>query len=583
MVSILSAVRDLDRLRKIYVVLVRHGFGELAQRLGFGKKVRALPEASPVTAGATAGEVAGLAAVAGLDEAPASEAARGEEERQKVSLPERVRLVAMDLGPSFVKLGQIASTRPDVIPAAWIVELKKLQDEVNPLPFADIKGAVEESLGRGLDEVYESFDERPLAAASIGQVHRAVLRSAEGPRSVVVKVQRPGVRSTVARDVEILHALAALVERTIPESRLYSPIGLVDQFDRAITSELDFQQEAEHAIRFARNFEDNPHVRFPKVYKEASSKQVLTLEFLPGTKVYEAIEDHGHDGPTIARTSVGLIIKMIFEDGFFHADPHPGNILISGTPEAPVFGLVDLGMVGRLSPEMRDRTVDLMVAAVRQDYVAVADALYAIGTPTKKVDMRAYRAEVGLLAEKYLGRPLKEVDLAAMLQDIVHGAGKYGLEVPPDFLMVGKALMTMEGVGKEIDPDLDVFGEIRPYVLDILRRRYSPERIGNELWRGMERLSGAAYDMPQQMREILDDLRLGRLTLQTKDPALPLALDRLGRSLFGGAVVAAFVLSGAWLLATERHETAGVALIVFGVLAMLGHGAFDLLGRLRRR
>jgi ubiquinone biosynthesis protein len=295
------------------------------------------------------------------------------------------------------------------------------------------------------------------------------------------------------------------------------------------------------------------------------------------------MRDHGHEGPRIARASVGVIIKMIFEDGFFHADPHPGNILISGTPEAPVFGLVDLGMVGRLSPEMRDRTVDLMIAALRKDVVAVADALYAIGTPTKKVDMRAYRAEVSQLAEKYLGRPLKEIDLAAMIQDLVYGANKYGIEIPPDFLLVGKALMTMEGVGKEIDPDLDVFTEMRPFFFDIVRRRYSPERVGNELWRGLERLSGAAYDMPQQMREILDDLRLGRLTLQTKDPALPAALDRLGRSLFGGSVVAAFVVSGALLVSGEKHPGVGVGLIVFGVLVMLGHALADLAGRFRRR
>jgi ubiquinone biosynthesis protein len=569
MASLITAVRDLDRLRQIYVVLVRHGFGELAQRLGFGKKQpRALPSTD------TEAERAVEEAV------PESEAKQGEDEARRVSLAERVRLVAMDLGPSFVKLGQIASTRPDVIPAAWIAELKKLQDEVNPLPFSDIKEAVEGSLGRSIEEVYESFDEKPLAAASIGQVHRATLRTAEGPRDVVVKVQRPGVRTTVARDVEILHALAALVERTIPESRIYSPIGLVDQFDRAITAELDFLQEAEHATRFGRNFEGHASVRFPKPFKEASSKQVLTLEFLPGKKVYDAIRDDGHKGDVIAKTSVGAIIKMIFDDGFFHADPHPGNILISGTPDAPIFGLVDLGMVGRLSPEMRDRTVDLMIACVRQDYIAVADALYAIGTPTKKVDMRAYRAEVSQLAEKYLGKPLKEIDLAAMLQDLIYGANKYGIEVPPDFLLVGKALMTMEGVGKEIDPDLDVFGEMRPYFYEILRKRYSPERVGNELLRGIGQLSGAAYDLPQQTREILDDLRLGRLTLQTTQPALPPALDRLGRSVFAGLVVASFVIAGGWLLA-GAHPTVGVVLIVFGALVMLGHVGMDVLARFR--
>ena len=570
MVSIVSAVRDLGRLRQIYVVLVRHGFGELAQRLGLGAKK---PKAAVLPAGAP-DEATSPDDVA-LDPVPEAEAKRGEEERQKISLAARVRLVLTDLGPSFVKLGQIASTRPDVLPADWIAELKKLQDEVTPLPFEDIKGAVETSLGASLEEIYDRFEEKSLAAASIGQVHRAILKHPDGPKEVVVKVQRPGVRGTVARDLDLLHALAKLIERTVPESHIYSPSALVDQFDRAITTELDYGLEAEHAERFARNFHGHSSVRFPRVYKDASTKQVLTLEFLPGYKVYDAIRDHAFSGPVIAKTSVGVIIKMIFEDGFFHADPHPGNILLSGEPSAPVIGLIDLGMVGRLSPEMRDRTIDLMIAAVRQDHLAVADALWAIGTPTKKVDMRAYRAEVSVLSEKYIGRPLKEIDMAAMISDLVRGATKFGLEVPPDFLLVGKAIMTIEGVGKEIDPDLDVFGEAKPYFLDLLRKRYSPERVGNEIWRGLERLSVAAYDLPQQVREILEDLRLGRMTVRTHDPELPAIVNRLGRRLLAGLVVGAFVLAGTWLLAARTHETVGIVMICFGALFLLGHVFLD--------
>lgn len=569
MVSIVSAVRDLGRLREIYVVLVRHGFGELAQRLGFGgKRPRALPTEAPAAAEAELDVVI-----------PEAEQQRGEEERQKVSLAERVRFVAMDLGPSFVKLGQIASTRTDVLPADWIGELKKLQDEVRPLPSEEIRDAIVSSLGAPIEDVFASFEDRPLAAASIGQVHRAALKHAEGDKSVVVKVQRPGVRSTVVRDLELLHMLAKLIERTIPESKIYSPNDLVNQFDRAITSELDFTLEAENAARFAKNFEGHPNARFPLVYKEASSKSVLTLELLSGVKVYEAIGQHGHKGPTIARAMLAIIIKMIFEDGFFHADPHPGNILISGDPDQPTIGLIDLGMVGRLSPEMRDKTIDLMVAAGRQDHLAVADALYAIGTPTKKIDMRAYRAEVSMLAEKYLGRPLKEIDLSAMISDLVRGSTKYGLEVPPDFLLVGKTLMTVEGVGKEIDPDLDVFGEAKPFFLELLRRRYSPERIGNELWRGLSQLSSAAYDLPQQTREILDDLRNGRLAVNTIDTAMPTALDRLGRRVFAGLVVASFVTAGTWLIAGASRTVEGFVLLVFGVLVMLAHMTSDALRR----
>jgi ubiquinone biosynthesis protein len=547
------------------VVLVRHGFGELAQRLGLGGRARGTPEHDD--------------SVEGEPHAALAEVERGEEERRRISLPERVRLVCMDLGPSFVKLGQIASTRPDVLPAEWIVELKKLQDSVNPLPSKEIKDAVEASLGVSIDELYESFEDKPLAAASIGQVHRAVLKHVDGPQEVVVKVQRPGIRTTIASDLELLHALAKLIERTIPESLLYQPSQLVDQFDRAITSELDFGQEAEHAKRFAQNFEGHPHARFPRVYREASSKTVLTLELLPGCKVYEAIREHGHKGPAIAQASVGIVIKSIFEDGFFHADPHPGNILISGDPDRPTIGMIDLGMVGRLSPDMRDKTLDLMVAAVRQDTLGVADALYALGTPTKKVDMRAYRAEVSMLAEKYLGRPLKEIDVAAMISDLMRGASKYGIEIPADFLLVGKAIMTIEGVGKEIDPDLDVFGVARPYFMDLLRKRYSPERMGMEAWRGLERLSGAAYNLPQQLREVLDDLRLGRLTLQTTNPSLPKTVDRLGRRLFSGLVVATFVLAGTALVATKHQEVLGYVLLTFGILTMIFHIGSDMIRR----
>jgi ubiquinone biosynthesis protein len=248
-------------------------------------------------------------------------------------------------------------------------------------------------------------------------------------------------------------------------------------------------------------------------------------------------------------------------------------VIIMGKEE-PVIGLIDLGMVGRLSPELRDRTVDLMVAAVRQDTYAVADALYAIGRPTKKVDMREYRAEVSTLAEKYLGRPLKELDLSAMIRDLVQGAMKYGLEIPTDFMLVGKSLMTIEGIGKELDPDLDVFGEAQPYFMNILKKRYSPQRLGNELIRGVEQLSRAGYDVPLQAREVLEDLRLGRLSVRTADPALPLAADRLGRRVFSGMVVASSTIAGA--IAAPHSKELAAGFIVFAALVLVFHFVRDL-------
>ncbi|MFI5299444.1 MAG: ABC1 kinase family protein [Polyangiales bacterium] len=548
MASLLTAVRDLGRLREIVGVLARHGFGESLNRMGLSNLA---PNRTTIP--------------------PA-----GDAERRLIAWQERVRLVLQELGPSFIKLGQIISTRPDLMPAELVTELKKLQDDVPPVSFEAIKHQVEEQLARTIDEVYVRFDERPLATASIGQVHRARLRAEYdepglGPdgtplpqeeREVVVKVQRPGVKDTVERDLELLHILAQIVDRSIEEARIYDPIGLVNQFDRSITAEMDFSVEATNGERFRRNFDGWTNVAFPHSYKQASSKRVLTLEFFDGQKIYAAVKG-GFSGPAIAKSSLGFIVKMIFEDGFFHADPHPGNIIIMGTPEAPIIGLIDLGMVGRLSPEMRDKTIRLMVAASTNDPRGVADALYSIGRPTKKVDMIAYRAEVEVLAEKYLGRPLKEIEMSAMIKDLVDGAIRYGLEIPTDFMMTGKALMTIEGIGKELDPNLDVFGEARPYFVDLLKKRLSPEEIGVTLLRTAEKYAGLASDLPQHAVEVLDDLRMGRLQIKTEESQLAPAFDRFGRRIFNGMVASALVVASSIAYTSTSTHRRWVALAMF--------------------
>lgn len=539
MVSIVHAARDLGRVRDISGVLARYGFGEVLGRMGFGPK-------------------------------RSEEAAADSKER---SWATRLRMALEELGPSFVKLGQIMSTRADVLPPELILELTKLQDAVPAVPFAAIKDQVERSLGAEMSEIYAEFDEKPLAAASIAQVHRAKLRTEDGLMDVVVKVQRPGIGDTISSDLDILHTFAALLERAVPESRIYSPAALVHQFDRAIISELDFATEAENAIRFAQNFQGFRNVKFPKVYREATTKHVITLEFLDGRKVFDAVAE-GHSGKKLARLAMDIIVKQIFEDGFFHADPHPGNVLILGAPEDPTLAMFDLGMVGRLSPRLRDLSVDLMVAAVRRDYDGIADVLYAIGTPTKKIDMNAYRAEVALLAEKYLGKQLKDLEISALIRDLAQGAMKFGIEVPADFMLVGKALMTVEGVGKKLEPELDVFEEARPLFLDIIKKRYSPERLGGELLRRLERLSGATSNLPEQLRDVLDDLRFGRLTVRTADPEAATASDRLGRRIYSGMVASSLILSGAWEL-TANQPYAAAALFALAGTWLFGHTVRD--------
>jgi ubiquinone biosynthesis protein len=370
-----------------------------------------------------------------------------------------------------------------------------------------------------------------------------------------------------------LHTLAALLERAIPETKIYSPAGLVDQFDQAITAELDFVQEGENARRFRQNFTDHPEVVFPTVYRDASSKQVITLSFLEGDKFEDAIKK-GHDGKALAKLTFRTMVKQIYEDGFFHADPHPGNVLIQGTPEAPRLALFDLGMVGRMSPRMRDLTIDVVTAALRRDTDAMAMALYEIGTPTKKIDMEAYKLEVALLSEKLLGRSLGEVDVGELLRDLVRAATKYGITIPTDFLLMGKALVTIEGVGKEIDPDFDLMEEAQPLFADLLRKRYSPERIGTDLWRRLERLGGVGYRVPQQLEEVLEDVRLGRLTITTQSPDHARALGRAARHLASSVVVAALAVGAALLFAVHRDEVAwvfvGVSVLSTGYQLLAG-------------
>ncbi|HEX4352551.1 MAG TPA: AarF/UbiB family protein [Polyangiales bacterium] len=538
MAFLLDTVRDLGRLREIAGVLARHGFGELLHRTGLGSLV------------------------------PGK---RSEDNQPRFSV--RVRLVLEELGPSFVKLGQLLSTRADLLPAELIGELARLQDNVPPLPFPEMQRAIEAELGAPIAELFSSFEEQPLASASIGQVYRALLKTDDGEVAVVVKAQRPNVERTIDRDIDLLYLFARAVERSIPEARPYAPVRLVEEFDRAIRAELDFAQEADNAERFAQNFAELETVRFPKVYRPVSSRKAITLGYFDGRNIFDAVAQ-GADAERIAKNAVQVIVKMIFEHGFFHADPHPGNILILGEPNDPVLGLVDLGLVGRLSPRLRDRLVDLVIAAGAKDSRSIADALYAIGRPTKKVDRAAYESDVTRLADKYLGRKLGDVAFADLIRDLSGAALRYGIETPAELLMVGKALMTVEGIARQIYPALDVVEEMRPYLIEIIGSRYSPERLTSDLLHIAARFANAASEFPGRADDILEDLRHGRMRIQVGQPSAARATERFGRRVFHGMLSSSLVLGGSMLIANGHRSEGGFMLgaaaawVVFTAIAL---------------
>ena len=542
MAFLLDTVRDLGRLREIAGVLARHGFGELLQRTGMGSLV------------------------------PGKRTEPGE-----VRLAVRIRLVLEELGPSFIKLGQLMSTRADLLPVDVITELKRLQDSVPPLPFTEMRRAIEEELGAPITELFSHFDEHPLASASIGQVYRAVLKTDDGEIPVAVKAQRPNVGHTIDRDIDLLYMFARAIERSIPEARAYMPVRLVEEFDRAIHAELDFAQEADNAERFAQNFAELDTVRFPQVYRQVSSRKAITLEYFDGKNVFDAVA-HGASAERIAKNAVQVVIKMVFEHGFFHADPHPGNILILGEPEQPVLGLVDLGLVGRLSPRLRDRLIDVLIAAATRDSRALANALYTIGRPAKKIDREAYEADVGRLADKYLGRKLADVAFAHLIRDLSGAGLKYGIEMPAELLMVGKALMTVEGIARQLYPTLDVVEEIRPYFADIVGYRYSPERLTSDLLNIATRFANAASEFPGRADDILEDLRQGRLSIDVRQPTLIETSERLGRRIANGMIAAALTIGGCIVLAANR-PVEGSVILGFAFLWIVGSGLRALISR----
>jgi len=542
--SILSTVRDLARLREIVAVLVKHGFGAVVARIGLSSLAPAGTEAT-------------------------DEGGRGQ----------RVRRVIEELGPTFVKLGQVLSTRPDIVPEDVLKEIKKLQSDVPPVPFAAIKEQIEAELGVPLEEAFETFSEAPLAAASVGQVHRATLKTDDGIIDVAVKVQRPGIAQKIERDIELLYWLARAIERSMEEAEAYAPVKVVGEFDRALSAELDFRTEAENARRFAAHFEDAPKVQFPAVYDQRSGRRVLTLEFIDGHGLHDAIE-LGYDREAVVKRTIDIIIQMVFEDGFFHADPHPGNFIILGDKADPTICCIDLGFVGRLTPAMRDKAIDLVIAAVRNDPRALADSLYAIGrTRHQKIDRAAFEAEVTVLSDKYLGRSLAHIDVSALVRDFMYGAAKYGLEIPSDFILVGKAAVTLDGLGKEIVPDLDLFEAFKPHAVRLLRARYSPEKMGQDALRNVSQLSQFAGELPVQVQEILDDLRTGRLRLETRDPTTREDARTIARGLYAGLVVAAlFALAGLALVADQPWIALAAA-----ALAVLRAGAHHVMSFIRAR
>ncbi len=535
-----QTVRDIGRMREILRIMARHGFAAYVQRMELRD------------------EIEGVEADAGVDTSP--------ESRWR-----NLREALEDLGPTFIKLGQIASTRSDILPAELLEELQHLQSNVPAMAWRDVQAKVERELGRPVGEAFQSFEQTPIAAASIAQAHFATLH--DGSR-VVVKVKRPGIHRKIDSDLSILAFLARRAEQLIPELQLTDPVGMVGEFDRALRKELDFNTEQSHIMHFNRSLKHTKNVRVPRVFPEYSARGVLTMTYIEGVKITEAPQKFGLDPRELMRTAFDILFQTILIDGFFHGDMHPGNILVD---EKGSIGLIDFGLCGRYTPEQRELAITLLVGWIRADHAMMARAIYdgAIKVPGAKYDLNAIEETITTNLDKHLGgKSLNDVQVGEVFADLVRDGLRHNLRLPPEYTMVFKAIATMEGVGKTLVPDLDLMKESTPYVTRALREMYSPKRLAAEGTRNLSHLLNVLRKGPALLNSIVKEAEKGEYARAVELKNMNLFLqhaERNSRRVSRAVLCAGLMIAGAMVLDSGPEVSFGLnmAALVFFILAGL--------------
>ena len=540
--------RHVQRYRQILGVLIRYGFDDLVDNLEIERY---------------------------LDIGLRMVSRRRRERIEKLSRPQRLRLALEELGPTFVKMGQVLSTRVDVLPADFVQELAGLQDSVPPFGFAEVKSTIEQQLHRPLEEAFEQFDEPPLAAASLGQVHRARLHDRQ---EAIVKVQRPRIKETIVVDLEILLHLATLMERHVEGWELHRPTAVVEEFARTLERELDYTVEAAHIERFGRQFTREVTIYVPQVYRELTTARVLTMEYVDGIKVsdLERLDREGYDRQEIARRGADLIMEQVFVHGFFHADPHPGNVLVL---PGNVICYVDFGMMGRIDRANREDFADLAIGVVRRDEAAVTVALLKLTLWDTEPERGALAGDVTELVDQFAYQPLKDLELAELLQQFLELAARHQLRIPPDLFLMLKALSTVEGVGQMLDPEFDVVAHAAPFLRRVQMARLHPRRIVGDMASSATELARLLADLPREAHAALRHLRDGALTVRLEDRGLSSALatlDRVTNRLAFAIVLGSLVIGSSVIVLAgvppKWHDIPIIGLVGFLVAAVMGFG-----------
>ena len=527
-----AAARDLTRLRAVALIVARHGFAPLVMQTPLGKRLLDKP----------------------IDGDPAL---RG------TSAPVRFAKLLAALGPTYIKFGQILSMRKDIFATEWIEALETLQDDAPSLPFPVVRAQVETGLGGTIEELFATFEQEPLATASIAQTHRA--RTWDGAETVV-KVQRPGIEAMVRADLNLLHLAAQVLEANIDEMQLLGVVSIVEEFERGLLRELDFHQELSNLLEFQRNLDPTRKVVVPRPHPELSSRTVLTMQFFDGRPIRK-LTPRSPEAQAVVNEILHASFKQVFVDGVFHGDPHAGNVLygIDGR-----VCLLDLGMVGRVSETQRDDMVALVVATIANDMTTAARVLLKMGTPTQRVNLAAFKADLARIREQHLAvASLGEYDSSGFIAELARAAGRHRIRVASDMAILAKAAATLEDIIRTLHPDVDLVGIARPFLDDVVQRRLSPQRLAGDLLSEASGLGSMLRSVPGQIDQLMHDFETGNLQVRVVTPALdevPRHLHALGGRLSLAAFAASATIATA--IAIPESTTSTPRMVVATCMAL---------------
>ena len=537
-------IKNLQRLQQIVNVFVKHGFGHLIEHLELGRY------------------------------APRR---RYQWWRRQESIPpsapERLRLAFEELGATFIKLGQLLSTRPDLVPPEYLEELRKLQHAVPPFPLADIERILQEELHQPRSEIFSEFSETPLAAASIAQVHRACLVTGD---AVVVKVQRPGIDRLIETDLHILMAVARLLEKRVAELRHYDPVALVHEFSKSVRRELDFTMEGANTDTFFQHYGEDPNVKIPQVFWDFSSRRVLVLEEIQGIPIdqIEQIEALGLDRKTLAANCLDLFFIQIFEQGCFHADPHPGNLMVLADG---CIALIDFGLVGRLNREMLNYLSSWFVAILTQDVEEMVKIYMRMGILRDDANITSLKMDMTDFLDRYFSLPLERIQLGELMEEAFTNALQYQIQLPPPFLLLGKCIITIEGIVLRLDPQFSMVESGKPYVQRIWAHQMDPRSWLRDLAVTLSDVQNMMRDLPVQLNQILHKLQRGNLKVDVESYGLEhlsRELDRVSHRLSFSLIIAALIVGSSTLV----MQGTGPKLFGYGALGIVGYLIAGILG-----